>query len=289
VSVLGAQLGNQMFQYAAARALASARGSELLLYFPPGVHDALFSGYRPSARRWEEADGIARPYLARLLRTSQLSRVLKRSERLRPLGRRRWYENDGFNLDPKFTHLGGDLVLKGYWQSYKYFHHIRNSLRVELRYTRPLSEAAESAAKSIEEHDHPVAIHVRRGEYVTDGWPILSNEYFEKALEMLMSSQKISSPGLFVFSNDPAWCVRELFPGRPKTVVSAMGTSAGEDLHLMSRCRYILISPSTFSWWGAYLSDCARAVLAPFRWFFHDYEGFKHEDIYLPDWIVVRD
>ncbi len=226
---------------------------------------------------------------ARLLSSSFAGRIARRAERLRPIGRRRWYENDRFNHDPRFSLLGGDIVLKGYWQSYRYFHHLRDSLRTELRFAGPFSVAANQVAAMIEANEHAVGIHVRRGQYVQEGWPLLSNDYFEKALEILSHSHKLSSFRLFAFSNDPAWCSAELLPGRATTVVSAMGTTTCEDLALMARCRYLLISPSTFSWWAAYLSETARAVLAPYRWFFHDYEGFLHEDIYLPDWLIVRD
>jgi hypothetical protein len=54
--ILGAQLGNQMFQYAAGRALASAQDAELLLCFPPGSHDYISSSYRLRARVWADND-----------------------------------------------------------------------------------------------------------------------------------------------------------------------------------------------------------------------------------------
>ena len=289
VSMLGAQLGNQLFQYAAGRALASARGSELLLHLPKGLDSSLFSGFSLNARRWDDDDRDAHPFHAVLLRSSLLGRAARYAERLRPIERRRWYENDGFNHDRRFSLLGGDIVLSGYWQSYKYFHHLRDHLRKELRFVGPLSAAAQSVAGMIDAHEEAVGIHVRRGAYVQEGWPLLSNDYFEKALRMLVCTQGLSSPRLFVFSNDPAWCAAEMLPGRSTIIVSEMGTTACEDLALMSRCRYLLISPSTFSWWAAYLSESVRAVLAPYRWFFHNYEGFLHEDIYLPEWLIVRD
>jgi len=289
VSILGAQLGNQMFQYAAGRALAEARGSELLLYLPEGVDDSLLASFPLMARRWEPSDHAIHPYLARMLQSSRTTRVLKRAERMRPLSARRWYENGGFNHDPNFSRLGGNLVLNGYWQSYKYFGGIRELLRVELRCRLSLSLQAQDAMRKIASHPQPVAIHVRRGDYVDGGWPVLSSAYYESALTVLREQHGVDAPGLFVFSNDPAWCETELLPGRPRTVVSSAGTTAVDDLALMSACQYILISPSTFSWWAAYLSNRARAVLAPFRWFFHDYEGFRHDDIYPPDWIIVRD
>jgi hypothetical protein len=100
VTVLDAQLGNQMFQYAAGRALASARSVELILYAPNGIKDLLTPNFSVKARRWEESDRKDHAQLSVFLEHGFASRVRKRIERNRSIDRRRWYENDWFRQAP---------------------------------------------------------------------------------------------------------------------------------------------------------------------------------------------
>jgi hypothetical protein len=281
-------MGNQMFQYAAGRALADAHGGELLLYFEPGTADRLTDKFLLHARVWDVHDRGAHPEIARYFGTSFASRLLRKLDRARLPAARRFYQYDLCNFDPTFPELASCVVLKGYWQSFKYFHHLRESILADFRHRHPLSAAATEAERRISDCENPVGVHVRRNDYLTLGWPVLENLYYEKARGCLYEKRSLSNQEFFIFSDDPAWCEEHLYPGMRKTVVSALGTSATEDMMLMGKCRHLLIGNSTFSWWAAYLSRDARTVIAPHRWIFYDQPGFRHEDLYLPEWIVVR-
>jgi hypothetical protein len=54
----------------------------------------------------------------------------------------------------------------------------------------------------------------------------------------------------------------------------------------MSLCDYHIIGNSTFSWWGAWLSN-SKQIIAPSQWFDGDLKTNKLDDLYLDDWIVL--
>ena len=59
-----------------------------------------------------------------------------------------------------------------------------------------------------------------------------------------------------------------------------------EDLYSLSQCDGVIISNSSFSWWGAWLGKKKYKVISPNRWF--GPKGPKnYQDIYKKDWIKI--
>ena len=55
----------------------------------------------------------------------------------------------------------------------------------------------------------------------------------------------------------------------------------------MSLCSHFILSNSSFSWWGAYLSQYEnKVIVAPETWFGPDAPQ-NWQDIYCKDWIVL--
>ena len=75
----------------------------------------------------------------------------------------------------------------------------------------------------------------------------------------------LSTTSVRVWSDDPEWCRRELRLGVPFEV--APDAPAVWDMRDLSRCRTLLISRSTFSWWAAEIaSDRGARVAFPAPW-----------------------
>lgn len=118
-----------------------------------------------------------------------------------------------------------------------------------------------------------VAVHVRRGDYVTnpDAQKIYRNldaAYYRRCLEDL--ARNADSLCVYLFSDDIDWCLKNLEIGRPLIpVVHNDASMAYEDLQLMRYCRHAIIANSSFSWWGAYLGEdhAQRRVYYPDPWF----------------------
>lgn len=120
------------------------------------------------------------------------------------------------------------------------------------------------------------AVHVRRTDYATNPAGTLTSlppSYHRDAVELLDPAGPV-----VVFSDDPQWCLDRLDLGRP-FVVRAGYVSPYEwedgygdapmdwlEIALMTRCSSHCIANSSFSWWGAWLSD-DPAPLYPGWWF----------------------
>ena len=268
-------LGNQMFQYAVARRLArdlrtSVALDTALLENPPEVG---------TPRRYEldGFDALNARILARGRRPAEDSRAdcagrrgRWRSLRDRVAGRA-WkiYRERQYNYDPAVLALPDRSYLMGYWQTERYFASIRAQLLEEFGFHAELSDAGRAFLEAIDA-SFSVSIHVRRGDYVSDPgarrvYGALGLDYYRRALRPIL--KRGEAPRLFVFSDDPGWCKRNLMFDHDTVVVE--GTMNGhEDMRLMSRCKHNVIANSSFSWWAAWLNENrAKLIVAPKGWF----------------------
>ena len=266
-------LGNQLFQYAAGRSLALAAGRDLLLdtaaYRADPLRSYQLDHFAIAARPLRRGDV---PYLK--LRRSRLGAILPRRSRVEivreafPARVPVWPEAP---VDD-----AGTPYLIGYWQSERYFAAIADTIRREVRVNaapegrnaRVLDEIAAGDA---------VAIHVRRGDYVSNPAAtayhgLCGLDYYQGAIRRLCES--VAQPHFFVFSDDLDWVRANLDTGHPTTWVGHNADTPWEDLRLMAACRHFIVANSSFSWWGAWLGAWpGKQVIAPARWFQADHGG----------------
>ena len=265
-------LGNQLFQYAAARALALRHRTELLLDTSTLLRYT--HGVTPrnlELHRFRHAGRAATARESRLL--PWLRRAAAVSHWLSPW---RTFVEKGLNFNAAFLTLPDQTYLVGYWQSFRYFEAIAQQLMQEIEPLEPLSPVSAAVAEQIDS-SMSVALHVRRGDYTSLAAAaalhgVLPVSYYEAALQRVRD--RIGAPRFFVFSDDMDWCRANLpLPAAESTFVSHnIGPDAWQDLVLLSRCRHHVIANSSFSWWGAWLADqrlggASRCVIAPSRWF----------------------
>ena len=257
-------LGNQMFQYAAARAMADRLGTEVSLDL------RRFDTYRlrtPALHRWRiDAHSISpeetRRYPHWLLR---IAGRLPPSV-MRMLG---YYREPSFAFDPSFEGLSRSLYLAGYFQSERYFHSIRERLLREFVPTEPPDVQNASLASQIQ-NCMSVSLHVRRGDYISvpKNQKIhgsCSPEYYQRAIAAVQA--RVGQATWFVFSDDLLWVRQHLRVPGPVVYVDGNDDRPEWDIHLMSQCRHHVCANSSFSWWGAWLNPRAeKLVVAPQAW-----------------------
>jgi hypothetical protein len=263
-------LGNQLFQYSAARSLAIKKGTELFI-------DA--TGYDTdrndiTKRRNElglfniKAQPASPALISKVANRSFAGRVVGK---FLPYYRQRYYAERHFHYDPNFSKASSSTILVGFWQSEKYFKDISDTIKEEFLVTAPLSSSTIEVCDRIK-NTNSVSLHVRRGDYVSNPATLTYHgvcepEYYEKALKVI--AEKAGEIELFVFADDIEWAKKNIVTSFPVTFVDHNDSlHAYEDLYLMSHCRHNIIANSSFSWWAAWLNNNpGKIVIAPAKWF----------------------
>ena len=281
-------LGNQMFQYAAGRALSLAVEQTFLLDLRGFTNYALHNGFEldrvfAAPVKVATADDVRNmlgwrsPALVR--------KVLKRIQSPFLHGPR-------LAIEPHFNYWSGlrtggtKRYLMGYWQSEMYFKDYSETLRSDFNFTIPLDETNRNIAQRIQ-HSNAVSLHVRRGDYITHtpNAKILSTcslDYYNQAIDYI--SKRVDSPHFFLFSDDMEWVKASLDIPFEKTYIEHnRGADSYRDMQLMHMCRHHVIANSSFSWWGAWLNPYPdKLVVAPKTWFS---DGKVDDDLIPRGWI----
>lgn len=259
-------LGNQLFQYAFGKTLASKNNCPLYLDLRHFEQNKLHSGYALDCYNIQATiadNSLLNDYQEWKLRlSSKLSGVLPCS-----FGH---YHEPEFSYSETNLNAPQNKILVGYWQSEKYFSQIEDTLRRDLTPSNEIVERNQDYRSLIGERN-AVSVHVRRGDYLTNPnaaslYEECGVDYYQRALEYI--NQKTQNPVFFIFSDDIDWCRSNLtFPGEHH-FVSGEAKGPHDDLYLMSQCRHHIIANSTFSWWGAWLSTAVeKLVISPKKWF----------------------
>jgi len=250
-------LGNQLFEYAAARRLALQNAAELAIDDVTGfIRDSLYrrqyalGSFNITARKATAAERLE-PF-ERYRRG-----LLKWLSRRRPFAMRHYLEQEGFDFDPRLLTLKVEdtLYLDGYWQSEQYFKDIEDTIVQDLAIKPPDDDLNRQMAEEIGKRNS-VALHLRwfdvPGSQQMDG--NAPSAYYRNALAELES--QIADPHYFLFSDQPEAAKLKLaLPDRKVTLVkhNQGDANAYADLWLMTQCRHFIMANSTFSWWASWL------------------------------------
>lgn len=264
-------LGNQMFQYAFCRSLADKYNQQIWIDF---------SEFRNSNRTYS-------------LDLFPLSAVILNE--LDSIGIRHsnsyiLQEQDfGYDQQALGAFEGYDLnnsifLVSGFWQSYKYFSPISPLIRNDFRNTYPIDPKYNDLNCAIL-NTESVMVHVRRGDYLHSGnlekHGVVDINYIETGMDFYR--RKLLNPQFFIFSDDPLWCISNI-PKRDDVIYIDPDADDGKtSFSLMRRCKYFLISNSTFSWWAAWLAEYPeKHVIYPRNWFRQD--NIDSSDLAPPTW-----
>lgn len=289
VDVLGG-LGNQMFQYAMARAVAERLNQPLLVDISGFGKYQLHNGFE-LMRVFSKQQEVASLESVRKVLDWQSLPVVKRLM-LRP--ELTFLRNEHYIVEPHFQYWNGikktpkNSYITGYWQSEKYFISIESVIRNDFTFKSPMSNDNQKVSIEIEQCNS-VSLHVRRGDYISSSSNVATHglcslDYYEKAIKHI--TERVINPKLFIFSDDIEWVKSNLNIDYPCHYVDHNHESESyNDMRLMSLCQHNIIANSSFSWWGAWLNDNhEKVVIAPKRWFKNQTDT---QDLIPSNWILI--
>lgn len=276
---LQGRLGNQMFQYAAAHALARRHRTCVEIdtsHYCHGEKRHEFGLWRFAALGLEP---ISR---------SQAAYMRARTRVIGDGAKNATFRMEGLGYDQAVDALPDGTHLLGYFQSERYFHAAHDDIRRLFDLAAHLPQAGPAFLDELRAGAAVVAIHVRRGDYVDIPFYAVDLPTYHRAA---MSRAAQRGPCTFlVFSDDIAWCRAQPMLAAPRVrFVEAARLGAVEainEMALFAACDHHIIANSTFSWWAAWLgAGPDKTVIMPRQWLTHvdtDASGLA-----VPGWVQL--
>ena len=256
---LGGRLGNQMFQVACALSLAKDTGAR-----------AIFPDFAT-----KNGDDLPLNYSVLF---SSLDTTLPNHAPCAVFS-----EHPHFHFTP--IPYQPNMEVSGYFQSERYFKHNKEIIHSFFKPPATIVRYLEEKYQNLLCHPCTVAIHMRAYKLespdIEKCFPFLTRAYYQKAATLFPDD------ALFViFSDRIDWAKQEMGNfSRPHLFIE--NESHFHDLYLMSFCKHQIISPSSFSWWAAYLNtNPYKIVVAPTPWF-SPCSGHDSSNVIPPEWSTL--
>ena len=256
---------NQLYQYAVARLIADRLGYGIRCYrkawcrldFDPCE---LLPGMRERLQpRQPSLDSLFPGPMAKF------RRVVAQVSRGRWSNVAKLYTGHSINIEEVVTERSPQILLSGYFEDYANYKPYKQEIRALYQFSRPLQRRRAD----------DWAIHLRfdtskelqKWAAQGDGVPLQRDtalrDYYLRLLEHLDMGQ------LHIVTNRPDHPYVDRFAKYRPMVISG---STLDDFHALASFPNIVMSPSTFSWWAAWLSRARRVVFPPFRFWRHSHQ-----------------
>jgi len=217
------------------------------------------------------------------------------------------YKEPGFKYD-KITGFDSDnIILDGYFQSYKYFNNHSDTFFKIINLEQQKRDLLKKEPfKTTDDEDsikyHNISMHFRIGDYknLQDFHPIMPYEYYNAALSNIMKNKINNNHSVFFMVyyfceaddiNSVKKIINRLQDEYPKIEFIKIDNNYEdwEQVLLMSCCNDNIIANSTFSWWGAYFNEnIDKIVCYPYIWFGKKIcDTNPTEDLFPDDWTKI--
>jgi hypothetical protein len=282
-------IGNQLFQYAAAKNISEKNESELLIDAHSGfVGDPFKRSFALNvfnvSSRILDPEKIKQSKLDKIIKyfINKINRLIFKKFR-NEIVEKTYHFDEAIE---KFK-VSQSIILEGYFHSEKYFKNIRSILLMELEFINSPSVIGQKYLNEISKLES-VSVHFRKYDNNTIDTSsingICSIDYYQTAIKFIQ--HKLQNPFFYFFSDDIEWTknfftISEL---QVKYIDYNNAENSYEDLRLMSVCKHNIIANSSFSWWGAWLNvNPDKIVIAPKKWLATD--KYDYKDVVPENWL----
>jgi hypothetical protein len=264
-------LGNQMFMYAHAYALSKKLNRELYIDNESAYLTKKSVGSYKLDRFNISSKIIENPYkflsIFQYLKRKYFTKLdyFKKNkifykEKLGVNKKTHYYNEQELDKNKNFL-----IYIRGHFESEKYFLNCRESILKELSFKNEKQYQKNIYYKYIL-NNNVVAITVRQNRFnernysqttdlilkkKSDFFLIKQIQFIQKAVSFFKN--KVKNPKFLIWSNDFS-NLDKYFSNNFIFVKNHNKNKDLIDLYLLTLCKYFIVSPSTFSWWGAWLS-----------------------------------
>ena len=296
---LSNNLGNQMFMYASAYAFAKKLDRDLLVD-DETAYKTKGNIHKYSLDMFNFYSKIAPVNLKFLGKSGYLKRKI-----FRYLDK--FKKNKNFYIEPKDINkntffykdaLVGNfndcLFVEGHFETEKYFYHHAEEIKNEFIFKNAYILKNNPFYNDIKK-SNSVCICVRQNRF-SERKRIITNKdnenslifikdqisYIKKAIEIIKT--KDSNLKFFLWSNDHE-NLNNYFPSNEFVTVAT--NKIDSDFFLMTQAKHFIVTPSSFSWWGAWLADNKeKIVLRPSDSHFSNFR-LNNKDFWPNSWTIV--
>ncbi len=291
VAKISGGLGNQMFQYA--NAFALAKKLHQTLYLDTSTFSKTIPNVAPRVFELNIFPNIQNKFVTHYQTSGfyQHGRIDNKLERLFGKAAKSVYTEKKHGYNEDVNQVKPPVLMDGYFQSEKYFEDYSDLIRNQFKFQELDNDIVNiSVLKNIKDSTS-VAVHVRRGDYVkyapTNAFHgVCSKEYYNRAIQYFI--EHLPGSHFYFFSDEPDWVAENLLQAdmNVNIIKNNNGASSWKDMYLMSQCKHNIIANSSFSWWGAWLNNNqSKKIIAPARWFQVDDPFYEPNDIVPKNWI----
>jgi hypothetical protein len=264
-------LGNQMFMYAHAYALSKKLNRELYI-----DNESAYLTKKSVGSYKLDRFNISSKIIKNQYKFLSIFQYLKRKyftkldyfkknkifykEKLGVNKKTHYYNEQELDKNKNFL-----IYIRGHFESEKYFLNCRESILKELSFKNEKQYQKNIYYKYIL-NNNVVAITVRQNRFnernysqttdlilkkKSDFFLIKQIQFIQKAVSFF--KKKVKNPKFLIWSND-FYNLDKYFNNNFIFVKNKSNNKDLTDLYLLTLCKYFIVSPSTFSWWGAWLS-----------------------------------
>ncbi len=259
-------LGNQLFMYANAYAISRKFDLNLCIdpysgYYKNNIRSFMLNNFNISSKIAPSKWIFSNDYMNLIKKIKIKFDLFKNKKSF-------LFESKDKNKFTKFSSINLDsfndkIYIDGNFESEKYFLDYRNDLLNQFSFKNDMSN---NKYLDIIRNHNVVSISIRQNRYSErmsnkfDQHSITkSQDFVAKTVDYIYQSikfikSKVHNPKFLLWSNDFAG-LEKYFPTNEFLYVINQENKILNDFYLLTQCKYFIVGPSTFSWWGAWLSN----------------------------------
>ena len=245
VSKIRGGFGNQLFQYAAGYSLSQRLNADFIL----AQRDPVGKSFSPTERGFVlDIFGIKYDQIMtyqafdELMRAGSMSRL-----RIKEIDITTY-----FHIMPEESDV---FVCTDFFTSHIFYAASALDIRKQFQFKAPREDLAHFDKISTTQS---VAVHFRRGDYVPLNWH-LDLDYQLRAITNMR--RLAGNLHFFLFSDDTNFLESIIGSLKDATIVSCKTINSIDEFFLMSSCKHMITSNSTFSWWAAWLNANPHKII----------------------------